>query len=61
MGERNPYSARRAGTSTLEVPREEEVTEQGGDRFRRRLVAVRSPGGSSVCFEGANEADSAAG
>lgn len=34
-------------------------TEQGGDRFLRRLVSVRSPGGVTVWFEGANEADSA--
>ena len=34
----------------------EVVTEQGGDRFLRRLVAVRSPGGVTVWFEGANEA-----
>jgi hypothetical protein len=35
------------------------VTEQGGDRFVRRLVAVKSPCGVTVWFEGANEADSA--
>jgi hypothetical protein len=35
------------------------VTEQGGDRFLRRLVAVKSPGGVTVWFEGANEADAA--
>lgn len=34
-------------------------TEQGGDRFRRRLVAVRSPGGVRVWFEGANDPGSA--
>ena len=35
-----------------------EVTvEVGGDRFRRRLVSVRSPGGVTVWFEGTNEAD----
>ncbi len=39
----------------------EVVTEQGGDRFFRRLVAVRSPGGVTVWFEGANEAGSAGG
>jgi hypothetical protein len=35
------------------------VTEQGGDRFFRRLVAVKSPCGVTVWFEGANEADTA--
>ena len=35
----------------------EVLTEQGGDRFLRRLVSVRSPGGVTVWFEGANEAD----
>jgi catechol 2,3-dioxygenase-like lactoylglutathione lyase family enzyme len=34
----------------------EVVTEQGGDRFLRRLVAVGSPGGVTVWFEGTNEA-----
>jgi hypothetical protein len=33
------------------------VSEEGGDRFRRRLVTVRSPAGVTVWFEGANEAD----
>jgi hypothetical protein len=36
------------------------VTEQGGDRFRRRLLTVRSPNGVTVWFEGANEADGTA-
>jgi hypothetical protein len=31
--------------------------ERGGDRFLRRIVAVRSPNGVTVWFEGANEAD----
>jgi hypothetical protein len=35
----------------------EVLTEQGGDRFLRRLVSVRSPGGVTVWFEGANDAD----
>jgi hypothetical protein len=33
------------------------VSEEGGDRFRRRLVSVRSPAGVTVWFEGANAAD----
>jgi hypothetical protein len=33
------------------------VTEEGGDRFRQRLVTVRSPAGVTVWFEGANETD----
>jgi len=33
--------------------------ERGGDRFLRRLVAVKSPSGVTVWFEGADEADSA--
>jgi catechol 2,3-dioxygenase-like lactoylglutathione lyase family enzyme len=33
------------------------VSEEGGDRFRRRLVTVRSPAGVTIWFEGANEAD----
>jgi hypothetical protein len=33
------------------------VTEQGGDRFLRRLVGVKSPGGVTVWFEGENEAE----
>jgi len=37
----------------------EVVTEQGGDRFLRRLVAVRSPCGVTVWFEGADEAATA--
>ena len=37
----------------------EVVTEQGGDRFRRHLVAIKSPCGVTVWFEGADEADSA--
>lgn len=37
----------------------EVVTERGGDRFLRRLVAVKSPSGVTVWFEGANEADHA--
>ena len=37
------------------------VTEQGGDRFLRRLVAVRSPCGETVWLEGADEADTAGG
>ena len=39
----------------------EVVTEHGGDRFLRRLVAVKSPCGVTVWFEGANEADTAGG
>jgi hypothetical protein len=39
----------------------EVVTERGGDRFLRRLVAVRSPCGVSVWFEGADEAGTAGG
>jgi len=35
------------------------VIEQGGDRFLSRLVAVKSPSGVTVWFEGANEADTA--
>jgi hypothetical protein len=31
--------------------------EVGGDRFRRRLLSVRSPAGVTVWFEGENEAD----
>lgn len=34
----------------------EVVTERGGERFLRRIVAVRSPGGVTVWFEGADEA-----
>jgi hypothetical protein len=30
-------------------------TEQGGERFLRRLVTVRSPAGVTVWFEGANQ------
>jgi catechol 2,3-dioxygenase-like lactoylglutathione lyase family enzyme len=37
----------------------EVINEQGGDRFLSRLVAVRSPAGVTVWFEGANEAGSA--
>lgn len=37
----------------------EVVTEHGGDRFLRHLVAVRSPCGVTVWFEGADEADMA--
>lgn len=33
------------------------VSEEGGDRFRRRLVKVRSPAGVTVWFEGADEGD----
>ena len=33
------------------------VAEEGGDRFRRRLLKVRSPAGVTVWFEGANQAD----
>jgi hypothetical protein len=33
----------------------EAETERGGDRFVRRLVAVNSPSGVTVWFEGANE------
>ncbi len=33
------------------------VLEEGGERFRRRLLSVRSPAGVTVWFEGANEAD----
>lgn len=33
------------------------VTEEGGDRFRRRLLKMRSPAGVTVWFEGANQAD----
>jgi hypothetical protein len=33
------------------------VSEEGGDRFRRRIVTVRSPAGVSVWFEGVNEAE----
>jgi hypothetical protein len=41
---------------------EHEVTvERGGDRFLRRLVAVKSPCGVTVWFEGADEADAAGG
>jgi catechol 2,3-dioxygenase-like lactoylglutathione lyase family enzyme len=29
--------------------------ERGGDRFRTRLLLVRSPAGVRVCFEGPNE------
>jgi hypothetical protein len=36
------------------------VTEQGGDRFHRRLLTVRSPASVTVWFEGANEADGTA-
>ena len=39
----------------------EVVSERGGDRFRRRLVAVRSPCGVTVWFEGADEAAAAGG
>ena len=39
----------------------EVVTEQGGDQFLRRLVAVVSPGGVTVWFEGADEAGPAGG
>jgi hypothetical protein len=39
----------------------EVVTERGGDRFFRRLVAVRSPGGVMVWFEGAGEGSPAGG
>jgi hypothetical protein len=35
------------------------VTEEGGHRFLRRIVAVRSPCGVTVWFEGTNEADTA--
>ena len=35
----------------------EVVTERGGDRFRTRLVAVTSPSGITVWFEGPNEAE----
>jgi hypothetical protein len=40
-------------------PEHEVVTERGGDRFLRRLVAVKSPSGVTVWFEGANEAGNA--
>ena len=36
------------------------IIERGGDRFHRRLLAVRSPAGVTVWFEGTNEADVAA-
>lgn len=36
------------------------IIERGGDRFHRRLLAVRSPAGVTVWFEGTNEADLAA-
>jgi hypothetical protein len=39
----------------------EVVIEQGGDRFLRRLVAVRSPCGVTVWFEGADEAGATGG
>jgi len=39
----------------------EVVIERGGDRFLRRLVAVKSPGRVTVWFEGADEADAAGG
>ena len=37
------------------------VSEEGGDRFRRRLVSVCSPAGVTVWFEGVNKADHRAG
>jgi len=37
----------------------EVVTERGGERFLRRIVAVRSPGNVTVWLEGANEASPA--
>jgi hypothetical protein len=39
--------------------RHEVVREEGGERFRRRIVRVVSPGGVAVWFEGTNEADDA--
>lgn len=35
----------------------EVVREEGGQRFRRRIVRVISPSGVAVWFEGTNEAD----
>jgi hypothetical protein len=38
----------------------EVISEVGGERFRRRLVTMRSPAGVTVWFEGANETESVA-